>query len=100
MKVWTMTELLSTSALVTEGRKMNHCVATYARSCAQGRCSIWALEMESVEGKRKVLTVEVNSAARLICQARGKCNVLPGEKQRAVLRRWAVQAGLRLADFV
>ena len=54
-----------------------HCVATYARSCARGLCSIWALEVESFEGRSKVLTVEVHQATRLICQARGKCNALP-----------------------
>lgn len=100
LKIWTVTELLSSKALTGEGRQMNHCVGSYARSCAQGRSSIWTLEMESAEGKRKLLTVEVNNAARLICQARGKCNSLPTEKQRGVLRRWAERAGLRLASYV
>jgi hypothetical protein len=63
-------------------------------------CSIWALEVETFEGRSKVLTVEVQSATRLICQARGKCNGLPSEKHRAVLRRWAERAGLRLATYV
>ena len=36
VKIWTITELLSTKALVAEGRTMKHCVATYARSCATG----------------------------------------------------------------
>ncbi len=31
---WTTTELLTTKALVEEGRMMCHCVASYARSCA------------------------------------------------------------------
>jgi hypothetical protein len=100
LKVWTITELLSTKALVAEGRKMKHCVATYAHSCARGACSIWALEAETFEGRAKILTVEVQNAARLICQARGKCNMLPGEKHRGILRRWAEQAGLTLAKHV
>lgn len=100
LKVWTLTELLSTRALVAEGRQMKHCVATYTHSCASGACSIWALEAETFEGRVKVLTVEVQNASRLICQARGKCNVLPGEKHRGLLRRWAEQAGLTLAKHV
>jgi hypothetical protein len=100
LKIWTLTELLSSKALSAEGRKMNHCVASYTRSCAQGRSSIWSLELESAEGKRKLLTVEVNTAARLICQARGKRNALPADKHRAILRRWAEQAGLRFPDSV
>jgi hypothetical protein len=52
LKVWTITELLSTKALVAEGRTMKHCVATYAHSCASGVCSIWTLEVETFEGRQ------------------------------------------------
>jgi hypothetical protein len=100
LKIWTIKELLSTKALFAEGRRMKHCVATYSRSCAAGACSIWTLEVESFEGKRKLLTVEVNNTAKLICQARGKYNALPGDKHRGILRRWAAQAGLQLASHV
>lgn len=100
LRVWTLTELLSSKALTAEGRAMKHCVASYARSCAYGATSIWALEVESIEGRRKVLTVEVNRRTRTICQARGKCNVAPGEKHRGILRRWAEQAQLTLANDV
>jgi hypothetical protein len=100
LKIWTLTELLSTKALVAEGRKMKHCVATYAHSCAIGRCSIWTLEVETLEGRSKILTVEVQNGSRLVCQARGKCNMLPGEKHRGILRRWAEKAGLKLANHV
>lgn len=100
LKIWTITELLSTKALLAEGRKMKHCVASYAHSCASGASSIWALDVETFEGRAKILTVEVENAARLICQARGKCNKLPGEKHRGILRRWAENAGLSLARYV
>jgi hypothetical protein len=100
LKIWTITELLSAKALFAEGRKMKHCVASYAHSCAHGACSIWTLEVETFEGRIKMLTIEVQNAARLICQARGKCNMLPGEKHRGILRRWAEQAGLSLAKYV
>ncbi len=100
LKIWTITELLSTKALVAEGRKMKHCVATYAHSCARGVCSIWTLEAETFEGRSKILTVEVQNGTRVICQARGKCNMLPGDKHRGILRRWAERAGLSLAKYV
>jgi hypothetical protein len=99
-KIWTISELLSTRALVAEGRAMKHCVATYARSCARGECSIWTLELATAEGRARVLTIEVRNAARLIVQVRGKCNTLPGEKHRVILRRWAGLAGLRLGSYV
>jgi hypothetical protein len=56
--------------------------------------------VESFGGRSKILTVEVNNETRLICQARGKCNALPAEKHRGILRRWAEQARLQLADYV
>ncbi len=99
-KIWTITELCSTKALVAEGREMRHCVASYAQSCAHGDCSIWTLEVETAERRSKLLTIEVRSDTRMIVQAKGKGNMLPGEKHRALLRRWAEQAGLRLAEWV
>jgi len=96
-RLWTIRELLSSKALAAEGRKMRHCVASYAGSCLRRRTSIWTLEQEGFEGHQKVLTVEVNLASRMICQARGKRNVLPSEKERSILRRWAENAGLGMA---
>lgn len=100
IRIWSIRELLSTKALVAEGRGMKHCVGSYARSCAHGVCSIWTLEAETFEGRSKLLTIEVQNATKLICQARGKCNALPAEKHRGILRRWAEQAGLQLAHYL
>jgi hypothetical protein len=36
----------------------------------------------------------------MICQARGKRNIEPGDKHRNILRRWAEQTQLRLATYV
>jgi PcfJ-like protein len=100
VRIWTISELLDSKVLVAEGREMQHCVASYVSSCLRGGSSIWALESETNGARRKVMTVEVIPATRVICQARGKRNVLPGEKHREILRRWAVQAGLQLAAHV
>jgi hypothetical protein len=99
LKIWTINELRSTKALVAEGRVMKHCVATYAKSCAHGACSIWRMEVETAEGTTKILTIEVRSDTKLIAQARGKCNALPAEKHRGLMRRWADQAGLQLGSY-
>jgi hypothetical protein len=100
IRIWTIRELLSTKALVAEGRAMKHCVGSYARSCAHGVCSIWTLEAETFEGRSKLLTIEVQNGTRLICQARGKCNAMPAEKHRGILRRWAEMAGLQLGRYI
>jgi PcfJ-like protein len=100
LKCWTIRELLSSKALLVEGRQLKHCVATYASSCARGRCSIWTMEVESLDGHTKAITIEVRNSVRLICQARGKANRLPTEKERGILRRWAEQIGLKTASHV
>lgn len=100
LKVWTIRELLSSKALFAEGRQMKHCVATYAASCARRQCSIWTMEVESTEGLSKALTIEIRNHQRLICQARGKTNRMPTEKERGILRRWATVAGLTMAGYV
>lgn len=99
MKVWRVRELLSGDALTEEGRAMHHCVASYARSCAEGASSIWALELEGGSGVEKRLTVEVANARRQVVQARGEFNRRPSPEETEILRRWATQAGLGLRLF-
>lgn len=99
-RVWTITELLSTKALVAEGRALQHCVASYAHSCARRSCAIFTMEVEDSDGLRKVLTLEVHLPTKVICQARGKRNIEPGDKHRTLLRRWAEQSHLTLAGYV
>lgn len=96
LRRWTIRELLSSRALVTEGRAMQHCVATYVRSCSRRVTSIWSLEMHNHEGSQRILTVEVWLPHKIVCQARGKRNVMPDPKPKDVLRRWAAQEGLTM----
>jgi hypothetical protein len=100
MRVWTITELLTSRALFLEGRAMRHCVATYARCCARRQTSIWSMQVESRRGRHRVLTIEVDLLKRVVCQARRKCNRLPTAGEREVLERWAAQEGLKVADPV
>src|SRR5206468_8379399 len=68
MRVWTITELLTSRALILEGQAMRHCVATYAKSCADRQTSIWSMLMESQKGRHRVLTIEVDLTRRTVCQ--------------------------------
>jgi hypothetical protein len=100
MKVWRIRELLSSSELIAEGRAMQHCVASYARSCHNGSCSIWTMDAETEEGMEKLLTLEVNNAGNLIRQVRGKRNRRQTEKEKEVVQRWATREGLALASYI
>ena len=97
LRRWTIRELLNSHALVAEGRAMRHCVGSYAQSCSRRVTSIWTLQMQNHEGNHRILTVEVRLSDKVLCQARGKRNVLPDGKSRDILRRWAAKEGLRLS---
>ena len=56
--------------------------------------------MQTEAGLEKLPTVEVRNASRQICQAHGKLNRIPTERERNLLHRWATAAGLRLASYV
>jgi hypothetical protein len=100
MRVWTITELLTSRSLFLEGQAMRHCVATYAERCARRQTSIWSMQVENQSGKHRVLTIEVDLPRRTICQARRKCNRLPQATEQEVLERWAAQEGLKVAESV
>lgn len=96
LRIWTIRELLTSGELQTEGRIMQHCVASYAHSCQSGRSSIWTMELHGYEGVEKRQTIEVN-AQKVIVQSRGKRNALPGQVECEIVERWAVASGLRVA---
>ncbi len=99
-RIWTIRELLSARELINEGRRMQHCVASYARSCYAGRSSIWTLEMCDDIGTHKLLTIEVANVGRRIVQARGKRNRMPSAKELSILRYWAAREDIRLAPHI
>ena len=100
MKFWSIRELLSSDELIDESRALRHCVSTYARSCHTGRSSIWSMEIEDENGRRKILTIEVAPEAKLIRQVRGKGNRSATPKEKNLLGQWAEQEGLRLAGYI
>lgn len=93
-RLWTISELCSSTALLIEGQAMQHCVATYVPACLHGRTTIWSLQRETRRGRRRVLTIELDSSTRSIRQARRKCNRLPSEAERHVVERWAARENL------
>lgn len=99
-KIWKIRELLSSEELKDEGRRMNHCVRSYGKSCHAGSTSIWTLEVEEKENVRKVLTIEILLAEKLIRQIRGKRNRLPTLSEKHIISRWAAREDLKIAEYV
>jgi len=95
-KIWTIRELVTQQSLVNEGRKLKHCVASYASSCAKGHSSIWSMELEQSSVVEKRVTIEVNPGTRQVVQIRGKLNRHPNQQELNIIRRWATAAKLVL----
>jgi hypothetical protein len=93
-EVWTIHEILTGSELRAEGGIMQHCVASYLQACARRTTSIWSMQVQKHETRKRVLTIEVAPDTKTIWQAKGKRNSPPDEVAKQVLHRWATQAGL------
>ena len=100
MTKWSIRELLSSQELVSEGRQMRHCVATYAQSCHSGVSSIWTMDLETADGTQKLLTIEIHNESNEIRQIRGIRNRFPTEKEKEIIKRWAAIAGLEFASYL
>lgn len=98
--VFTIQEICTQKELITEGRTMKHCVASYAHSCNSGRISIWKFEVLSINGLDKRLTIEVDNTDKTIRQARGKYNELPTGSDIYHLRNWANDAKLGISRWI
>jgi hypothetical protein len=98
-RIWTITEILTSRALILEGQAMRHCVSIYQQDCVRRQISIWSMRVETQRGQYRALTIEVDLPRRTICQARGKCNRLPSVHEREVVERWAAGQGLRVAEL-
>jgi len=98
VKIWTINELLSSDELIQEGKTMRHCVASYARSCQSQRVSIWSMKVDTWEGKKNVLTIEVRDGT--IMQARGKRNERPTEEAKNIIKKWKKTQGLGISSYI
>jgi hypothetical protein len=94
IRVWTISELCSSQALLAEGRAMHHCVATYVQCCLWGQSSIWSMQVETRRGRRRVATIEVRKHDRRIVQARRAANRWLSARECEVIARWAAREGL------
>lgn len=96
---WVVRELLSSKQLSDEGEAMRHCVASYARSCAKGYCSIWSMQLHTPAGIESRQTIEVTKSGQIV-QCRGKFNELPSHKEFQALKAWADHSRLEISPFV
>lgn len=98
-EIWRIREILDTEALADEGKRMGHCVYSYAWRIEKGESSIWSLQMEDGRGETgrwHMATVEVRNDLRKVVQARGRFNRAMTPKETRMVTRWANANGLAM----
>jgi PcfJ-like protein len=100
LRVYEVTELLTSQELFEEGKAMSHCVASYARSCASGRSSIWSLRVQIESGRVvRLATIEVRLSDRKIIQIRRRSNKPSTSRELSLLNRWEYVGGPGLTSW-
>ena len=80
---------VSSDELYAEGREMSHCVSSYARSCAEGRCAIYSLTRFNEEGTIREATIEVSMESKKIVQSRKKHNADLTSEDKSIIKAWS-----------
>jgi len=97
-KLFTATELISTTELAEEGTAMAHCVAEYAQLCRSGNSSVWSFTVEDAAGEvERLLTIQVSNCQKEIVQAWGRFNRVADPVELAILSRWGQAGGPTLS---
>lgn len=94
-------QLLTTDDLVVEGRRMSHCVASYAWSCARGDVSIWSLRRIEADGVwTPLVTIELDHRTNDVVQAKAARNEPPSRAAWALVERWVREHRLGVSRWV
>lgn len=87
--IWTVMQLMNYKELVTEGRKMHNCVASYHNRCANNSCQIFSIR----ENGQHVATLELRGKSCV--QARGVCNSSLKPAVTKVFSKWCNASKVR-----
>ncbi|MEM6684312.1 MAG: PcfJ domain-containing protein [Bacteroidota bacterium] len=100
-KKYRLFELCSSKELIVEGRKMNHCVASYARSCCVKVASIYSLRCSSVtKGQEILATIEVDNKSQTIVQAKARFNRPISATAKNIMSDWATEHDLKIGKWL
>lgn len=83
--MWEIAEITRKVDLLSEGRVLKHCVASYGSRIVRGEVSICSLRRYG----ERCITIEVALSNKTIVQARGRHNRLTSPIERAMISKWA-----------
>jgi hypothetical protein len=87
-----ITPLANLESLVTEGRNMNNCTATYAVECQRGLCQLWSMRSKGTNHRQQRVTVQtyvdsINHGTQIVVrlgQVEGYGNTPASSESKAV----------------
>ncbi len=98
--VHTIRQIRNFDELVREGDELSHCVASYHGSLANKVCTLWSLSVDrGQDGRKRLQTIEVDNSGTIV-QCRGKANRDPKDVELKVIRQWAKERGLKVANYL
>ncbi|PTX60606.1 PcfJ-like protein [Kordia periserrulae] len=101
VKKYRLFELCSSEELIREGRKMNHCVASYARSCCVKVAAIFTLRCVSFsKGLETLATIEVDIKSQTIVQAKARFNQPISPIAQKIMTDWAMEHELKIGKWL
>ncbi|WP_420571061.1 PcfJ domain-containing protein [Kordia sp.] len=101
VKTYRLFELCSSKELIVEGRKMNHCVASYARSCCVKVTSIFSLRCISFSKGHEILaTIEMDIRSQTIVQAKARFNKPITPIAKKIMKDWAAYHDLKIGKWL
>jgi hypothetical protein len=101
VKKFRLFELCSSQQLIAEGRKMNHCVASYARSCCVKVTSIFSLRCTSfLNGHETLATIELNLQSKTVVQAKARFNKPISAEAKRIMYDWAAHHELKIGKWL
>ena len=100
-KTYTLIELRSSKALAMEGRKMRHCVSSYAYVCHKRRSAIFSLRVhdQAIAEENTLATIEIDLKQRRIVQAKARFNAPITRIAQQMMEKWAKEEGLTLSPW-
>ena len=81
---WRFVELSSSKELSDEGEAMDHCVASYDKSCFDGKIAIISLRYEGISKA----TIEINTKSHALIQTAGYCNQDVTSAEMKLIEKW------------
>lgn len=80
---------------------MNHCVASYARSCCVKVTSIFSLRSSSfLKGQETLATIEVDLKSQTIVQAKAQFNKPISAVAKKIMNDWATHHELKIGKWL